>query len=33
MTLAQELYEAGRITCMRSDAVFVAPEAQGAARV
>ena len=33
MTLAQKLYEAGRITCMRSDAVLVASEAQAAARV
>ena len=32
MAIAQKLYEAGRITYMRSDAVFVAPEAQAAAR-
>ena len=32
MAVAQKLYEAGRITYMRSDAVFVAPEAQAAAR-
>ena len=32
MAIAQKLYEAGRISCMRSDAVFVAPEAQAAAR-
>ncbi len=32
MAIAQKLYEAGRITCMRSDAVMVAPEAQEAAR-
>ena len=32
MATAQKRYEAGRITYMRSDAVFVAPEAQAAAR-
>ena len=32
MATAQKLYEAGKITCMRSDAVMVAPEAQAAAR-
>ena len=32
MGLAQKLYEAGRITYMRTDAVAVAPEAQRAAR-
>ena len=32
MQLAQVLYETGLITYMRTDAVFVAPEAQGAAR-
>ena len=32
MAIAQKLYEAGKITCMRSDAVMVAPEAQVAAR-
>ena len=32
MAIAQKLYEGGRITYMRSDAVFVAPEAQAAAR-
>ena len=32
MAVAQKLYEAGRITYMRLDAVFVAPEAQAAAR-
>ena len=32
MAIAQKLYEAGKITYMRSDAVFVAPEAQAAAR-
>ena len=33
MTLAQKLCEAGRSTCIRSDAMLVAPEAQAAARV
>ena len=33
MTLAQKLCEAGRIICIRSDAVLVAPGAQAAARV
>ena len=32
MAIAQKLYEGGKITCMRSDAVMVAPEAQEAAR-
>ena len=32
MEIAQKLYEAGKITCMRSDAVMVASEAQEAAR-
>ena len=32
MVIAQKLYEAGKITCLRSDAVMVAPEAQVAAR-
>ena len=32
MAIAQKLYEEGKITCMRSDAVMVAPEAQVAAR-
>ncbi len=32
MAIAQKRYEAGKITCMRSDAVMVAPEAQTAAR-
>ncbi len=32
MAIAQKLYEAGKITCLRSDAVMVAPEAQVAAR-
>ena len=32
MATAQKLYEAGKITCMRSDAVMVAAEAQAAAR-
>ena len=32
MAIAQKLYEAGKITYMRSDAVMVAPEAQAAAR-
>ena len=32
MAIAQKLYEAGKITCMRSDAVMVVPEAQVAAR-
>ena len=32
MAIAQKLYEAGKITYMRSDSVMVAPEAQEAAR-
>ncbi len=32
MAIAQKLYEAGKITYMRSDAVMIAPEAQEAAR-
>ncbi len=32
MAIAQKLYEAGKSTCIRSDAVMVAPEAQAAAR-
>ena len=32
MAIAKKLYEAGKVTCMRSDGVMVAPEAQEAVR-